>query len=76
MLYVPDGALDTIDHNHGRSAQDAMLAVFTAWKKTRCSPFTWNTILDVLASTPVGHKDIAYDIKRMLSHALKGQSSK
>ena len=41
---------------------DALQAVFIAWQKTNCSPFTWASVLKVLASTDVEHKELADDI--------------
>ena len=66
LLKIPSGSLDSIGHDH-RKADDALSAVFTFWSRTLCSPYSWKTILDVLAADSVGHKRLANDIARRLS---------
>ena len=61
-LKVPDEVLDDIYKDHHPMHHDALHAVFTAWRKTNCSPYTWASILKVLASSDIEHKKLADDI--------------
>ena len=61
-LKLPDGVLDDICEHHPIMLHGALEAVFTAWQKTNCSPYTWASILKVLASPDVEHKELADDI--------------
>ena len=66
LLKIPSGSLDGIEHDH-RMADDALSAVFTVWSRTLCSPYSWKTILNVLATAAVGHRRLANDIACRLS---------
>ena len=65
LLKIPPGSLDGIGHDY-RTADDALSAVFTVWSRTLCSPYSWKTILKVLATDAVGHRRLANDIARRL----------
>ena len=69
-LKLPDGALDDI-YQTNLMPHESLEAVFSAWQKTRCSPYTWASILKVLASREVGHKELADEIPEQVtcSHA-------
>ena len=66
LLKIPLGSLDSIGHDH-RTAEDALSAVLKEWSRTNCSPYSWKTILNVLAKNAVGHRRLADDIARRLS---------
>ena len=66
FLRVPAGSLDSIERD-SPTVHDALLSVFTAWKRTMCSPYSWKIILKVLATDMVGHRRLANDIARRLS---------
>ena len=66
MLKLSTGVLEIIGSKHEREPTDALLEVFTAWQKIRCSPYTWKTILDVLTSPLIARNDIAEDIRRCI----------
>ena len=66
LLNVPPGSLEAIECDN-RRVKDALLAVFTFWKKNKCSPFSWKIVLKVLATDLVGHRRLADDIARRLS---------
>ena len=66
LLNIPPGSLDSIEHD-SPTVSDALLAVFTAWSKTSCSPYSWKIILKVLTTDIVGHRRLANDIARRLS---------
>ena len=66
LLKIPSGSLDSIGHD-SRTADDALSAVFTVWSRTLCSPYSWKTILHVLATDAVGHRRLANDIACRLS---------
>ena len=65
LLKIPDGSLDTTEHNH-RLAGDALQEVFTKWRRSRCSPYSWRNVLDVLDSDVIDHKRLANEIRQML----------
>ena len=66
LLNVPDGALEAIKcENTG--VHDALLSVFTFWRRSRCSPYSWKIVLKVLATGVVGHRRLADDIAHRLS---------
>ena len=65
LLKIPPGSLDGIGYD-SRMAHDALSAVFTVWSRTLCSPYSWKTILSVLATDAVGHRRLANDIARRL----------
>ena len=66
LLKIPPGSLDGIGCD-SRTAGDALSAVFTVWSRTLYSPYSWKTILNVLATDAVGHRRLANDIARKLS---------
>ena len=66
LLNVPSGSLDSIERDSS-GVCDALSAVFTAWRRTKCSPYSWKIILKVLATDVVGHRRLAHDIARRLS---------
>ena len=66
LLKLPPGSLDSIERD-SPTVRDALLAVFTAWRRTMCSPYSWKTILNVLATDTVGRRRLANDIARRLS---------
>ena len=70
LLKIPPGSLDGIKYD-SRTAGDALLAVFTVWSRTLCSPYSWKTILNVLATDAVGHRRLANDIARRLSGEIR-----
>ena len=47
----------------------ALLDVFMFWSATKCSPYSWKTILNVLKA--VGHRRLANDIARRLSGEMR-----
>ena len=67
MLKVSTDVLEIIGSKHGHEPMDALLEVFTAWQKTRSSPYNWKTILDVLTSSVVARNDVAEDVRRCIS---------
>ena len=66
LLNVPSGTLDNIQHDSS-GVCDALSAVFTAWRRTNCSPYSWKIILKVLATDVVGHRRLANEIACRLS---------
>ena len=66
LLNVPPGSLDSIEHD-SPTVYDALSAVFTFWSRSTCSPYSWKTILKVLATDAVGHGRLANDIAHRLS---------
>ena len=66
LLKVPAGTLDSIERD-SPTVHDALSAVFTAWRRTMCSPYSWKIILKVLATDMVSHRRLANDIARRLS---------
>ena len=66
FLKIPPGSLDRIGYD-SRSARDALSAVFTEWGESLCSPYSWKTILNVLANEVVGRRRLANEIARRLS---------
>ena len=71
LLNVPPGSLDSIERDSS-TVSDALLAVFTAWSKINCSPYSWKIILKVLATDIVGHRRLANDIAHRLSGEIGG----
>ena len=65
-LKLPDEVLDNIFEQH-LMPHEALREVFTAWQKTKCSPYTWASILKVLASKELGHKELADDISNQVT---------
>ena len=65
LLNIPSGTLDNIEHDSPRVC-DALSAVFTFWRRTKYSPYSWKIILKVLATDVVGHRRLADDIARRL----------
>ena len=66
MLKVSTDVLEIIGSKHGHEPTDALLEVFTAWQKTRSSPYTWKTILDVLTSSLIAHNAVAEDVRKSI----------
>ena len=66
MLNVPTEVLEIIGSKHGHEPTDALLEVFTTWKKTRSSPYTWKTILDVLTSDLIAHNAVVEEVRRCI----------
>ena len=66
LLKLPSGSLDRIGYD-SRTANDALSIVFTEWSRSLCSPYSWKTILDVLATDAVGQRRLADDVVRRLS---------
>ena len=66
LLNVSPGSLDSIERD-SPSVHDALLAVFTAWRRTKCSPYSWKIILKVIAADMVGHRRLANEIACRLS---------
>ena len=66
LLNVPPGSLDSIEDD-SPTVHDALSAVFTAWRRTTCSPYSWKIILKVLSTNTVGHRRLANDIAYRLS---------
>ena len=66
LLNIPSGMLETIEHDNPK-ANTALLEVFTSWRKSKCSPYSWRVILKVLATDIVGHRRLADDIANRLS---------
>ena len=59
MLKVPQGTLNAIDQDNIRSCQKAAIEMFSTWIKLKCSPCTWNNLLQVLRSQIVGERRLA-----------------
>lgn len=70
LLNIPSGSLEAIECDNPRVCE-ALLAVFTLWRNTMHSPYSWNTVLKVLATDTVGHRILADDIV----HRLKGEAT-
>ena len=70
LLKIPSGSLDGIGHNKPM-ADDALSDVFSVWSRSLCSPYSWKTILNVLATDAVGHRRLANDIGRRLSGKIE-----
>ena len=66
LLKIPSGSLDSIRHD-SPMADDALSAIFMVWSRTLCSPYSWKTILNVLATDAVGHRRLANEIACRLS---------
>ena len=69
VLMIPSGILEAIEHDYPK-ANDAILAVFTAWRRHNCSPYSWKMILKALATPHVGHRRLANEIASRLSGEL------
>ena len=67
LLNVPSGTLDIIEHDDSSGVCDALSAVFSAWRRTNCSPYSWKIIMKVLATDIVGHRRLANEIACRLS---------
>ena len=67
LLQIPIESLDKIGKDSQKKAEDALSDVFKVWSETQCSPYSWSTVLNVLASDPVGLKRLADDIAHRLS---------
>ena len=72
MLKVPVGTLGAIETEH-RNVCRATLEMLTKWKETGCSPYTWKTLLEALASNAVGQKALADEIATKLADTSQRQ---
>ena len=70
-LNIPEDSLDAIQHD-SPGVNEALLAVFTSWRRSMCSTYSWKTILSVLVTDPVGHRRLANDIAHRLSGEIGG----
>ena len=66
LLMIPPGTLEAIEHDN-RGVIEALLAVFTSWRRSKCTPYSWKIVLKVLATDIVGHRRLADDIAYRLS---------
>ena len=66
LLNIPSGALECMELD-SQGVDGALSAVFTFWRRKMCSPYSWKTVLKVLATDAVGHKKLADDIAHILS---------
>ena len=66
QLKLQSGILDVI-HSDQQKAIPCLEAVFTKWRRNHHPPYTWKTILNVLASNVVGQKRLADDITHKLT---------
>jgi hypothetical protein len=68
LLEIDNSILDNIryDISLGGNPQKFLLKVLTIWKENPKRPYTWNTILNVLASSSVGFISLADEIKTKL----------
>ena len=64
-LNIPEGSLDAIQRD-SPGVNEALLAVFTSWRRNMWSTYSWKTILNVLATDLVGHRRLANDIAQKL----------
>ena len=71
-LKVPEGTLDAIGRDH-QTVRLATLAMLRTWKRTACSPYSWKTLLDALASNAVGQKALADETAAKLADASQRQ---
>ena len=69
VLMIPSRILEAIEHDCPK-ANNALLAVFTSWRRHNCSPYSWKMILKALATPYVGHRRLANEIANMLSGEL------
>ena len=66
QLKLLPGTLDAI-HCDQQRAVHCLEAVFTKWRRNHHPPYTWKTILNVLASNVVSQKRLANDIAQKLT---------
>ena len=79
-LLLPEGQVQAIKRNIslGGDCKLFFKEALVKWESTRCKPYTWGTILDVLSAPVVDHKVLADRIARTLrdkNNAASQQSS-
>ena len=67
LLKIPSGSLEAIGCDSRGGVEEALSRVFTSWKRHMYSPYSWETVLEVLATDAVGHRRLANDIAHRLS---------
>eukprot|EP00731_Ephydatia_muelleri_P034169 Em0049g16a len=66
QLELPSGTLDSIEEKMAgkpRACLDSFEQVFTTWERQGPSPYTWNTIIEVLREPAVGEVALADELE-------------
>ena len=66
-LRVGDGDLQSIRRDTGLDDGDRLAAMLRKWRDSKCSPFTWQNIIDVLETPAIDLKRAADNIRSKLS---------
>ena len=58
--------LDGIRQNRPECCKDRFIEVFKTWKRTGCSEFTWEKVIEVLQSKTLKENTLAENLKRTI----------